>query len=126
MRETAKESLSHWKLDGVSYGLVSTETTTEAFYAGLIEAGIQKRLEKIDGIDDLIHERKCSPCELVKLARAELEISFRRLAQRFDPAKPLLMFGDHGFRLRTDGSGFTHGGTSTLERLVPVLKFDPY
>jgi hypothetical protein len=126
VRETARECLTHWKLAGVSYGLVSTQTSTEAFYAGLIDEGIQKRLEKIDGIDNLIHERKCSPNELVQLARSELEIAFRRLAQKFDPAKPLLLFGDHGFRLRTDGSAYTHGGTSMLERLVPVLKLDPY
>ena len=60
------------------------QTSTEAFYSGLIEEGIQKRLEKIDGTDDLIHERRCSPSELVQLARAELEIAFRRLASRLD------------------------------------------
>ena len=83
-------------------------------------------MQKIDGIDDLIHTRQCRPSELVQLVRAELEIAFKRLAQKFDPAKPLLVFGDHGFRLKKDGSGFTHGGPSTLERLVPVLTLDSY
>jgi hypothetical protein len=62
----------------------------------------------------------------VRLARGELEIAFRRLAQKFDPANPLLIFGDHGFRMKADGTSFTHGGASTLERLVPVIKFTSY
>jgi hypothetical protein len=36
-----------------------------------------------------------------------------------------MVFGDHGFKLTADGKGFTHGGTSMLERLVPVLKLEP-
>jgi hypothetical protein len=37
----------------------------------------------------------------------------------------LLVFADHGFRIARDGRSFTHGGPSTLERLVPVLRFMP-
>jgi hypothetical protein len=50
-----------------------------------------------------------------------MEIAFRKLRDRFDAGVPLIVFGDHGFRLLPDGSGFSHGGASTLERLVPIL-----
>jgi hypothetical protein len=35
------------------------------------------------------------------------------------------VFADHGFRLSADGRGYTHGGPSTLERIVPVLRLQP-
>jgi hypothetical protein len=44
------------------------------------------------------------------------------VATRLDPSRPVLVFGDHGFRLAADGRGFEHGGTSTLERLTLMLR----
>jgi hypothetical protein len=126
VKESVKECCGHWRVGKISYGLVSPETNTDAFYESLIGRGVQKPIEKIDAVDSLIHGRRCSPRELVQLARAELEIGLKRLVHRLDPAKPVLVFGDHGFRLTADGKAFTHGGSSTLERLVPVLKLEPY
>ena len=37
----------------------------------------------------------------------------------------MLLFGDHGFRLSPDGSTFTHGGPSTLERLTVACRMMP-
>jgi hypothetical protein len=126
VKESVKACFGHWRLVEVSYGLVSLETNTDAFYQSLIRKGVQKPLEKIDAVDSLIHGRRCSPRELVQLARTELEIAMNRLVHRLDPEKPVLVFGDHGFRLTADGKAFSHGGPSTLERLVPVLKLEPY
>jgi hypothetical protein len=42
-----------------------------------------------------------------------------------DPAIPVAIFGDHGFRLDREGKEFVHGGRSTLERIVPVLLLSP-
>ena len=41
------------------------------------------------------------------------------------PATPLLVFADHGFRIAPDGRSYVHGGSSTLERTVPVLHLLP-
>ena len=87
----------------------------------MIGQEFKKAFEKIDTVDDLIHHRDLCLEDLARLARAELEIAFRALIPRLDPTKPVLIFGDHGFRLARDGSGFTHGGSSTLERLTIVL-----
>jgi hypothetical protein len=68
-----------------------------------------------------VHQRQLNLLDLARLVRAKLEIAFRNLVPRLDPSKPVLIFGDHGFRLAPDGSGFTHGGLSTLERLTPMF-----
>jgi hypothetical protein len=72
-------------------------------------------------VDQLIHQRNLILDDIARLSAAELEIAFRRLIPRLDPTLPVLIFGDHGFRLAPDGNGFIHGGPSTLERLTVVL-----
>jgi hypothetical protein len=45
------------------------------------------------------------------------------MRSELDTSRPLVVFADHGFRLAEDGRAFVHGGNSTLERLVPVIRF---
>ncbi|HYK91390.1 MAG TPA: hypothetical protein VE398_21655, partial [Acidobacteriota bacterium] len=125
MRELLPEVLPNWQLQKLEFGMVSRQTSTNAFYMGLIGRDFKKAFEKVDAIDTLIHGRKLNLKDLAKLARAELEIAFRRIAVRLDRTQPVLIFGDHGFRLTFDGSGFTHGGASTLERITPVFVLSP-
>jgi len=110
-----------WKLQPVEFGLISERSSTEAFYLGLLGRDFKKAFEKINAVDELIHGRSLGFRELEKLACAELEIALKRLEAQLDPSLPLTLFGDHGFRLAADGKGFSHGGPSTLERIVPVF-----
>ncbi len=121
VRRSATDCLTQWQLQSVDFALVSERTSTGAFYLKLIEQEFRKPLEKIDAVDHLIHGRSLGLDDLARLARAELEIAFRKLAPRLDSSRPVLIFGDHGFRLAPDGRSFTHGGPSTLERLTAVL-----
>lgn len=122
VREAARAALGPWPLRSIEAAGASPHTSTEAFYATLIQKDFTKPFEKINAVDELIHQRDLGFAELARLARAELEIAFRRVAARLDPSRPVLVFGDHGFRLAADGRGFKHGGASTLERLTLVLR----
>jgi hypothetical protein len=117
----AAEFMKPWKLQSVDFALVNERTSTDAFYLMLIAQEFNKRFEKIDVLDQLIHQRSLNFDHLEHLAQAELEVAFKQLLPRLEPARPVLIFGDHGFRLAPDGTGFMHGGASTLERLTPVL-----
>ena len=119
------ECFSHWKLDSVEFAAVSERTSTEAFYMALIGGDLTKPFEKINAVDTLTHARKLSMKDLAKLTKAELEVALRKIVGRFDPGKPVLIYGDHGFRLTPDGTGFSHGGSSTAERIVPVFSLIP-
>jgi hypothetical protein len=120
--EAARNALSTWPLRSIEPARASPQSSTEAFYATLIEKGFRKPFEKINAVDELIHQRQLGFADLERLAGAELEIAFRRVAARLDPSRPVLVFGDHGFRLAADGRGFEHGASSTLERLTLVLR----
>ncbi len=126
LSELLPQALPHWKMEKLEFGMVSERTSTNAFYMGLIGRDFTKAFEKINAVDALIHERKLNLQDLAKLARAELEIALKRLDARLDHTQPVLVFGDHGFRMTFDGSGFTHGGSSTLERITPVFVLDPW
>ena len=121
MRGVVRDSMPQWQLGSLEFAFVSETTSTEAFYLTLVGQEFKKSFEKIDAVDHLIHERALGIEDLARLARAELEIAFKKLIPRLDPSKPVLIFGDHGFRLAPDGSGFTHGGPSTLERVTVAL-----
>lgn len=125
VRSALPDCFPRWKLSAVQFGLLSERSSTDAFYLGLIGRDFRKAFEKINAIDELIHNRKLSFAELEHLARAEIEIRFRKLNAQLDPAVRLVVFGDHGFRMAPDGSGFQHGGRSTLERIVPVFVMEP-
>jgi hypothetical protein len=125
LRSILPRSCSRWNLDCVKFALVSERTSTDAFYLGLIGGDLTKPFDKINAIDDLIHGRRLDFNDMTKLARAELEVAFSKLAGKYDPDRPLLVFGDHGFRLTPDGTGFSHGGSSTIERIVLVARLIP-
>ncbi len=114
------ECFPHRRASTPRFAAVSERTTTSGFYDGLIGQGLGKSFEKIDAVDRLVHERT-TMAELARLARAELEVAFRKVNARLDASQPVAIFGDHGFRLAADGISFAHGGPSTLERLTPVF-----
>ncbi len=124
-RELLADAMPHWKPQAPEFGVVSQRTSTNAFYMGLIGRDFKKAFEKIDAVDALIHGRKLSLSDLVKVARAELDIALKKIVPRLDRGQAVLVFGDHGFRMTFDGSGFTHGGSSTLERITPVFRLTP-
>ncbi len=115
------EALPQLRLASVEFVLAPARSTTDSFYRGILDEGLNKAFEKIDAIDRLLHERKLTMIDLDRFARAELQVAFRGLAPRLDPGKPVLVFGDHGFRLSADGREFVHGGPSTLERLTVLF-----
>ncbi len=119
------ESLGRWRRESVDYALSPQESTTAAWQRELVAAHEARPIEKIDALDALLHERFVPLDELSRLAGAELRIALRRVASRFDPARPLLILADHGFRVSVDGRAYIHGGPSTLERLVPVIRYCP-
>jgi hypothetical protein len=125
VQASIRECLPNWRLESVVCATTPVETTTDAFYRSLIERGLGRRFEKIDAIDVLIHSRRVSFDDLARLARAELEVAFRQVCGRLEPESPVLVFGDHGFRLSPDGADFTHGGSSPLERLTAVFTLVP-
>jgi hypothetical protein len=119
------ESLERWRRESVDYALSPHESTTAAWQRELVASHAARPIEKIDALDALLHQR-CVPLdELARLAGAELRIALRRVGSRFDPGRPLLVLADHGFRVAVDGRAYTHGGPSTLERLVPVIRYRP-
>lgn len=125
LRENLETLFPGWRLEALEFALVSTTTTTDACYRQLVEAGFNQRLEKINVIDTLLHERFLSFDDFSRLSAAELHVACGRLREKLDPGAPLVVFADHGFRISPDGGSYSHGGSSTLERLVPFLSMVP-
>ncbi|MGH8580009.1 MAG: hypothetical protein ACREVK_07795, partial [Gammaproteobacteria bacterium] len=117
--------LSAWRHRPAQYAELSQGGSTDACYREILGADIAHSFKKIDAIDKLIHAERRSFDELLTLAKAELEIAFKRLSPQLDPEQALLVFADHGFRLSPDGRRYQHGGLSTLERVVPVWNWEP-
>ncbi len=113
--------LPEWEIGAAGFAVASESTTTDACHRELIEAGLARRLEKVAVIDELIHGREVPFADLEGLALAELRGALERLRRSLDPAEPALLFADHGFRMKPDGRGYAHGGSSTLERVVPLI-----
>jgi hypothetical protein len=112
------------RLVSTAYAVVGGETTTDACHRALVEAGINRPIEKVDAIDTLLHERRVPFEDLARLAVAELRLPLRDVTRRLE-GQELLVFADHGFRLAEDGRTFAHGGGSALERVVPLLALSP-
>lgn len=113
-----------WQPPRKSFARVSARTTTDACYRTLLDAGINHSFEKLNVIDELIHGGLTPFADLEALAATELRIATKTMLARLDPGRPLLLFADHGFRISVDGEEYTHGGDSTLERVVPVWYLD--
>jgi len=125
VRTLLDQSLPHWRLKAVAIGRVSSSTLTGRFYQQLIDDGFKKTFHKIDAVDKLIHSRGADLAALSRLVKAELEIALKPLREELNAVQPVLIFGDHGFRISPDGTCFTHGGPSTLERLTPTFLLAP-
>ncbi len=125
LRPVLARALAGWRAGPERFAAVGPETTTEAYWSRLAEEGIDHALLKTDAVDRLLHQRPLGMEELEALAAAELGVALGRLVPRLDPARAVLVFADHGFRLDPAGGRFVHGGSSVLERTVPVLRFEP-
>jgi len=125
LRPTLIDAFGDWRLDKMEVADVAAPTSTDGCYRTLLAAGIDHGFEKIDVVDELIHDQPRSFLELEALARSRLLGAVRTLLPRLDPTRPLLVFADHGFRRSADGRRYTHGGGSSLERLVPCWHFQP-
>jgi hypothetical protein len=121
--EAAASALAAWRRQHTLFAQVSPTTTTDGCYRQLAEAGIEHPLHKIDVVDRVLHERRAGFADLRSLVVAELQVALRSLVRKLDPARPLLLFADHGFRISADGRELVHGGASTLERTVPVIEY---
>ncbi len=123
-QEALSKSFSAWRKDPLRYALVETPTSTDNFYHSLISRGFEKSIEKINEIDELVHSES-SYTDFIGKVSGVLGATFRRLSRKLDPALPILVFSDHGFRISRDGHSLSHGGSSLLERVVPILKLLP-
>ena len=90
-----------------------------------MRGGFNRALQKIDAVDALLHTSFLPFDDLCRFVLAELHLACKKILARLDPSRPLLVFADHGFRIAPDGRSYTHGGSSALERLVPLLKLSP-
>jgi hypothetical protein len=114
-----------WQVVEQSFALVGAQTTTSHWYEELVAAGHHRKLEKINVVDTLLHERMLPFADMCDLVLAELRAACKPVRARFDPQQSLLIFADHGFRIAGDGRAFSHGGDSLLERIVPVWHLQP-
>ena len=114
-----------WQVVEQSFALVGAQTTTSHWYEELVAAGHHRKLEKINVVDTLLHERMLPFADMCDLVLAELRAACKPVRARFDPQQSLLIFADHGFRIASDGRAFCHGGDSLLERIVPVWRLQP-
>ena len=114
-----------WRSGESTHALTVPATTTDAWYRSLADEGLNHAIEKIDRIDEMIHERFPGFDDLARLAVAELAIELRRIVSRLDTERPILLFADHGFRISRDGRSYRHGGGSVIERLVAPLLLVP-
>ncbi|NOY72881.1 MAG: hypothetical protein GXP14_10975, partial [Gammaproteobacteria bacterium] len=117
------EFLHDWKFQKMEHAYVSGLTTTDAFYDELIALNMNKKFEKINVIDELIHQEFLPFEHLCHMVKAKLGLAIEPIYTRLDKRLPLLVFADHGFRISKEGLRYHHGGDSTLERVVPVYYF---
>ncbi len=123
VRDHLTDLLPQWRIARVTYATVGQQTTTKACYERLIEAGLDHPFEKVDVVDNLLHDRFLPFKDLCAIAIAELRAELRQ--RSLDPTRPLVVFADHGFRLSADAQRWEHGGSSALERVVPVIELRP-
>jgi len=117
-------ALRAWRCTGRGTASVAVPTDTDQAYRSLVEADLRHGFAKIDGIDALVHAADADFGALERRAAGELELALGQQRDRLDAGQALVVFADHGFRLNRDGRGYGHGGDSTLERLVPVWRFE--
>ncbi len=111
-----------WELESVDFVLSEKKTTTDNFYRSLLKSGQSIQFEKINVIDEMLHKSFLPFDDLCELVSAELAVAIKREKKKFDPSKPLMITTDHGFRIDKSGRKYQHGGASTLERVIPVIR----
>jgi hypothetical protein len=121
IREALPELLAGWRPRPAAFGLAPPRSTTDRFYRDLLDREAGGRMRKVDVVDELLHRRALGFADLCRVAVAELHAALAPVRRDLDRSLPLVVFGDHGFRLAPDGRGWVHGGASTLERVVPVV-----
>ena len=116
---------AEWHQHPPQFAIVSRSTTTDGCYADLVAAGINHSFVKVDVVDALVHAEHEAFATLAGAVTSKLSAALRQLLPKLDPERTLVIFADHGFCLAANGRGYTHGGGSTLERVVPVWRLDP-
>lgn len=117
--------LPEWECRRRYFCRVSRRSDTRHFFDDLINADLIRALIKIDVVDGLIHRQTWALDDLIRVAQAELTVALKKVHRNLDQTEPIAVFADHGFRLDKNGTRFTHGGQSTLERIVPLWILDP-
>ena len=125
IKDKLPEWFSPWQLTGVDFALAANKTTTDAFYRSLLNSQNDFRFIKINTIDEQIHQRFLDFNDLQKIIITELSIAIKSKINKLDVNRPLMISADHGFRISADGRSYQHGGSSTLERVIPVIRLKP-
>lgn len=114
-----------WQFERIDFAQASVNTTTDQWYRDLVENQIEHAMQKVNVVDQLLHERFLPLDDLWRLAEAELAVACRRVVEHLPQDRELLIFADHGFRMSADGRRYGHGGNSALERIVPLIQLVP-
>ncbi len=125
IKENLSEWFPGWKLESVDFAMVSSKTTTDEFYRSLLNNEDSLKFIKINTIDDKIHQRFLDFNDLQKIIVTELSIAIKNKISQLDVRRPLMISADHGFRISANGMAYQHGGSSMLERVIPVLRLKP-
>ncbi len=120
-----KVQLNEWfplmEIDKIDFMLASTITTTDEFYRAVLSSKHDSGFTKINCIDDLLHQGLMDFDDFKKKIIVDLGIALKNKLTDLQSGSRLMISGDHGFRLSKDGKRFEHGGSSMLERVVPVI-----
>jgi hypothetical protein len=125
IKDNLPQWLPGWEIDRVEFVKVSVKSTTDAFYRSLLDSEAAPVFAKINTIDDQLHERFLPFGDLQNVLAVEIPIALKRKLGVFQTDAPLMISGDHGFRISRDGKRYEHGGSSTLERVIPVIQMKP-
>ncbi|VAW84081.1 hypothetical protein MNBD_GAMMA16-715 [hydrothermal vent metagenome] len=125
LQENLSEWLPSWSISTVNFVLASEKTTTDEFYRSLLNTDNDLRYIKLNCIDEQIHQRFLEFDDLKKVVVAELSIAIKNIIGQLQTDQELIVSGDHGFRISSDGKHYQHGGASTLERVIPFVVLIP-
>ena len=125
IKEKLPQWLPGWEIGQVEFVKVSVKSTTDAFYRSLLDSEAMPVFAKINAIDEQLHERFLPFGDLQNVLAAEIPIALKRKLGAFQTDAPLMISGDHGFRISSDGKRYEHGGRSTMERVIPVIQMMP-
>ena len=125
IKDRLPQWLPGWEIGQIDFVKVSVKTTTDAFYRSLLDSEAAPVFTKINSIDEQLHERFLPFVDLQNVLAAEIPIALKHKLGGFQTDAPLLISGDHGFRISRDGKRYEHGGSSTLERVIPMIWMMP-